>query len=453
MKTHHLIIVSTALFLVLFYNENLGINLSLLGVFYALLTFYKTPERNKTKVFLGLLVTSILSSVAFAWFGDFPSFLALSISLLLLDLKSKSKELNSIFFIPVLITNLFTFVCRFFNFKDWFPVGKSESKLQKLIAIVLIPSFFIVVFFAIYTYGSNQFATFFSNFEWNVNFLQAFALAALGFFIAFNYWNFTIERFLYKLNHQFKNEFVNEDKTQNPTFSFLDLDFERLSGVISLMALNLMLVFFILSYNYEQFFEVKKISSDLSIDTHERVNSVILSIVMAIIVILFYFKSNFNFDKKAGLLKLSAKIWIVLNIILVISASFKNTEYIAALGLTYKRMGVYAFLILSIIGLIMTFIKIQKQKTNAFLVNQMFWYFYGTILVCSFVNWGGFATAYNIDHKKGDYFFLNSLNFNDQLLETNFPNEYQPKYNYQTEQLENASFLSKILYYESLSKD
>ena len=62
---------------------------------------------------------------------------------------------------------------------------------------------------------------------------------------------------------------------------------------------------------------------------------------MAIVVIMFYFKGSFNFDKMQ-ILKILAQIWFSCNAILVISA-LKNTEYIYYLGLTYKRLGVYAF--------------------------------------------------------------------------------------------------------------
>jgi hypothetical protein len=123
-----------------------------------------------------------------------------------------------------------------------------------------------------------------------------------------------------------------------------------------------LLVFFIITYNYEQFYEVSKTPNQLSEETHERVNAVIMSIIMAILVIMFYFKSDFNFDPKAGLMKILAKIWIFLNAVLVLSAAVKNYEYIISYGFTYKRLGVFAFLLLSLVGLALTFLKIQKKK-------------------------------------------------------------------------------------------
>jgi hypothetical protein len=82
------------------------------------------------------------------------------------------------------------------------------------------------------------------------------------------------------------------------------------------------------------------------------VGAVILSIIMVILVIMFYFKSAFNFDPKAKLMQLLAKsmAWTKYTVLLF-SAMMKNTEYIVNYGLTYKRLGVYAFLILATIGL------------------------------------------------------------------------------------------------------
>jgi hypothetical protein len=454
MKTHKLILLTTAIFIVLFYEENLGLNLGILGIVYALLLLFKTPARNKTRTFLLLFLCSILSSVAFAWYGDYISFWALFTSVFLLAFKSKNKDLKTIFVIPVFFVNFFTFICRAFKFEDWLPKRNTSGILQKFISIVLIPAFFIIIFIAIYTSGSTHFAHFFSNLEFNFNFWELLFLACLGFFIAFNIWNFKVERLFYKQNHFLKNDFINAEKIQKPTFHFLEINAERNSGIVSLLALNILLIVFIFTFNYEQFLEIPKNADQLSIETHERVNAVILSIIMAIAVIIFYFKGHFNFDKKGKSLKILSKIWIFLNAILVISAMAKNLEYNDVLGLTYKTLGVYAFLILSLIGLIITFIKIQKQKTNAFLFNQMFWYFYGTILVCSFINWGGIITANN---RKRTDFALNFhriaisfsekqlLKYADEKKDIKLKAEILDKVKREKEK----TFLSKTLYYET----
>jgi len=455
MKPYQLILLTTTLFITLFYGETMGINFGILGIAYALLTFFKTPERNRTKIFFVVFSTSILASFAFAWYGDFASFLAVFTSLFLLSLKSKSRDLKSILVIPVFALNFVTFIYRFFKFDQWFPKRNTSGIGQKLISTVLIPLFFILVFFGIYSWGSEHFSRLFTDFKFDFNFWEFFALGCLGFFIAFNFWNFELYNFFFKWNHDLKNDFLNEDKTPKPTYSFLDIDAERTSGMVSLLALNVLLIIFIITFNYEQFIEIPKTPNQLSAETHERVNAVILSIIMAIAVMMFYFKGNFNFDKKANSLKIFAKIWIFLNVVLVISALIKNTEYVIGFGLTYKRLGVYAFLILSMIGLIITFTKIRKQKTNAFLFNNMVWYFYGTILAAGFINWGGIITSNNM--KRSDFalnFHKTSINFSEKQL-LKFADKTKDE-NLKKEILRNAesdkkkSFLSKIIYYETL---
>jgi hypothetical protein len=455
MKTHHYIFLTAALFVIVFYDQDMGLNLGILGIVYALLTWYKTPERNRTRTFLILFVTSILSSFAFAWFRDFPSLLAVVSSLLLLGYRSKNRKLKILFLIPVFIINSFTALFRFFSFDSWLPKKNISGVWQKTLAFILIPLLFISIFFGIYSVGSNHFAAVFRDYELDINIWQVLVLSVLGFFIAFNYWNYAVERLIYKKNSLLDDNFPDNYKIQKSTYSFLDLDAERTSGVISFFCLNILLVFFIITYNYEQFYEISKTPVQLSEETHERVNAVIMSIIMAVLVIMFYFKSGFNFDPKAKLMKLLARIWIILNAILVFSAALKNYEYIISYGFTYKRLGVFAFLLLALIGLALTFIKIQKKKRNAFLFNTMIWYFYGTILACSYVNWGGIITSQNM--KRKDFavnYHFEQINFSERGLlkyaEEKNDLQLKKKVLEKAKQEKSKPFLSKILYFETL---
>lgn len=455
MKTHHYIFLTAILFVIVFYDQDVGLNLGILGIIYAVLTLLKTPEKNKTKTLYVLLGTSILSSIAFAWFGDFPSFIAVVSSLLLLGYKSKNRRLKILFLIPVFIVNCCTSFCRFFSFDEWLPKKNVPGLWQKTLAFILIPLVLVSVFFGIYSAGSNHFAALFTDYELDINLWQVFCLSVLGFFIAFNYWNYAVEKLIYKNNHFLDNDFQKDSRIPKATYSFLDLSAERMSGVISFVLLNILLIFFIITYNYEQFYEAGKTPVQLSEETHERVNAVIMSIIMAILVIMFYFKSGFNFDPKAGLLKILTKIWIFLNAILVVSAALKNYEYIINYGFTYKRLGVLAFLLLSLVGLTLTFIKIQKQKRNIFLVNTMVWYFYGTILVCSYFNWGGFITSQNM--KRKDFvvnYHLTSINFSEKALlrYADEKNDLKLKKALQTKVKKETSktFLSKIIYFQTI---
>ncbi|ULT43430.1 DUF4173 domain-containing protein [Niabella defluvii] len=102
---------------------------------------------------------------------------------------------------------------------------------------------------------------------------------------------------------------------------------------------------------------------------HERVYVLILSIVMAIAVIMIYFQGLLNFDTQSHLLKKLSFLWIGLNVLLILTVFFRNLEYVAAYGLTFKRIGVFLFLLLSLLGLFTTWIKLKKKK-DQYIFNQ-----------------------------------------------------------------------------------
>ena len=459
MKKHQIILACSIIFTLLFYNESIGVNLAIFGLILTGSICYFFQDRFTDRSHLILVVTSVLSCMAFAWYGDFVSFLALAISILFLQFKIQESKLKIVQVFPLIFLNAFASIGRIFIFSQWLPERKIHNNFaKKLVAYFIIPTIFIIVFFTAYSFGSSHFSSLLTDYTLDIDIVEVILIGVLGFYISFSFWNYWVPEVCYEKNELLDSDFKNiaEIKSQN-TFSFLDIDFERKSGEITLVLLNFLLVVFIITYNYEQFFEVIE-KSNLSADTHERVNSVIFSIIMAVGVIMFYFKGGFNFDKKAANLKKLAKIWIVLNGLLIVSTIIKNSEYISVFGLTYKRLGVYAFLILAIIGLVFVFRKITKQKTNAYLANQMVWYFYGTVLLCSFVNWGNLITTYNIAvNKCVEPIFLSRLNFNDEARREYFSKLHldgqliEIRKEEEIDEYQNKTFLSKALYYEFLN--
>ncbi|KIA85193.1 DUF4173 domain-containing protein [Flavobacterium sp. AED] len=460
MKKHHLILACSMVFTLLFYKETVGVNLAIFGLVLTGMICYFFQERFTSRLHLGLVITSILSCSAFAWYGDFVSVLALSMSVLFLQFKTHEVKLKIVQIFPIVFINGFASLGRILMFSQWLPKKEIKNDFaKKLIAYFIIPALFITVFFVVYAFGSEHFSSLFTDYTLDLDVLEVFLIALLGFYISFSFWNYWVPDICYDFNSKLDNDFSSEARMEHQqTFSFLDLDFERKSGEITLVLLNCMILIFIGTYNYEQFFEENVVAS-LSAATHERVNAVIFSIIMAVGVMLFFFKNGFNFDKKARHLKLLSKIWIALNGVLIISTIIKNIEYVAAFGLTYKRLGVFAFLLLAIVGLLITFWKIYKQKTNAYLFNKMIWCFYGTILLCSFINWGNIITNYNISVNKGvEPIFLSGLNFNDEtrrdyfLLKKLDGKEIELSKEEQISDRKSEKFLSKALYYEFITK-
>ena len=449
--------IGTLSFVFLFYNQDIGINATLTGVLIWFLLYKKSIKHKNKKEFWFLSGCIFLSAFSFAWYGDAFSFFALFISVIVLGFQSQYPKINIILYPFLWFLNYAGFIFKFFSFKYWLPKKIAGNNFfKKFLALVAIPSFFVIIFIAVYTSGSDTFYSFFKNIPLDFNFFQILFLGCFGFFLFFNLWFVFIPRAFIKMNGQLGVNFsTGKQINLKPTFSFLEIDFERKSGEISLILLNILLIFFIITYNYEQFFSTAK-TATLSDEIHQRVATIIFSIIMAIGVIMFYFKSSFNFDKRAGLLKKLSYVWIILNALLIVSAFIKNTEYVSVLGLTFKRIGVYIFLCLSLAGLFITYLKLQFRKTNIFLLNSMLRIFFITFIITSCINFSWIVTKYNITFQKNDDTeYLKRLDFNKQILYNVYKNDpsWQTYFDNQKEIIKwqkSKGILSWNLYFQSL---
>lgn len=136
-------------------------------------------------------------------------------------------------------------------------------------------------------------------------------------------------------------------------------------------------------------------AADMATNLHEGTNLLILSIILSIVVILIFFRRNLNFYPRSRLVGL-ASAWILQNMVLGISVILLNWFYISQYGLTYRRIGVYFFLVLVMAGLVFIRIKVRKKKTNWYLIKMNAWVFYFAFLVLSLVNWDYLIIRYNL---------------------------------------------------------
>lgn len=417
MKKNLFFFVSVVAFVALFYNQSPGLNISFFGLMTWLFLLGTTPTAKRTSMFWLLSATCFLSIGAFAWYGDFISFAALFLSLLLTGFKARYPRLNVLVVPFNTAFNYATFIFRVLTPQKWLGVRlSSDGILKKAISYVLIPGALAAVFIGVYTAASDKFASLFAvNLQFD--FFQLAVLTALGFFLMFNFFYPSVPKMFIACNGYLKDDFSDGFvQKRNKGFHLLDVVSQRRSGEISLILLNAVLVFFIIVYGMEQLGKGSS-SGTLSSEVHERVYVLILSIVMAIAVIMIYFQGLLNFDAQSGLLKNLSFVWIGLNVLLILTVFFRNMEYVAAYGLTFKRIGVFIFLILSFLGLFTTWVKLKNRKTNIFLINRMVWTAFCVLVVSCLINWSWIVTAYNISHfSDPDWKYLESLDYNKKLL-------------------------------------
>jgi len=366
MKKQFLIFISTILFAVLFYDQELGANLSIFALILLIAQIDMQPKLLHDKRAMILAFCVVATGFSNAWLLSVVTVLSVVVSSFVFRYYVVDPKMK-------LISNAFNFVlswpafvARIFLIDQWFEFKKEDSKktLVTIFSYVILPFCILSVFFGLYVSSSDMLSEWYNRYEWNIDGLIIFTII-FGFYISFVFWHIKIFDFIKIIDQNLKFNFTKEQQTnQNPSFNFIPLDFEVRSGIITLVSLNCMLLFFVIVFNVENAQQTIQHISEYSSRTHSQIYLIITSVFLAMVVVLFFFKDALNFIKNNTWLLRLTKIWIGLNGFLIASAFYQNSVYINAMGLTYKRLGVYLFLILCIIGLIYLFLKIHQKKNK-----------------------------------------------------------------------------------------
>lgn len=190
---------------------------------------------------------------------------------------------------------------------------------------------------------------------------------------------------------------------------------EKLAAILMFTVLNLLLLILnCTDINYLFIKSVLPYGLTLADYVHNGVGAVITSIILAILLILFYFRGKLNFDDESKSIKVLTYIWIIQNILLVLMTMFKNDQYINVYALTYKRIGVYFYLLFAIIGLIFTAYKLHARKTSWFLIKCNAMAIYLVLITSCMLNWNAIVTNYNLKNTTTpDYQYLCDLGYDN----------------------------------------
>jgi hypothetical protein len=195
----------------------------------------------------------------------------------------------------------------------------------------------------------------------------------------------------------------NRKSTKGYAFKFgelyKELKNEYRSGVIMVLLVNLLLLivngidihWIWFNFDYEK-------AGNLAQFVHEGTYLLILSILIAIGIILYFFKGNINHLKNNRNLKSLTYLWIFQNMILAFSVALRNYHYIHQHGIAYKRIGVILFLILVIIGLVSLALKIRDKKSAFYLFRVNSWSLYFVMIAMSLFDWDMIIVHNNVNH-------------------------------------------------------
>ena len=411
-KTDIILIISTITYSLLFYQQEIGINLTLFNLVLVGGLLFTKPEILKNKIALFVLLGTIISAFNVTMQNTLLAVILNVFSLIALaglSINPKSSlliaTLNSVysFFTSILLRTI-----EKFEAKNTVNLGFIGKVTFQKIKMVLIPLAIISVFISLYASANPLFQSLIDKINLDFISWQWIQFTAIGFLVLFGFFYQSYIPTLSDADKLAKNNLTRIRKKRQFT-NLIGLKYEYKSGWILLLLLNVLLfVFNGLDINFLLFSETPvTVQSEY---LHQGVNTLITSIILAILVILYYFRRNLNFYKNNNGLKVLAYLWVSQNAILVITTLAKNANYIAHDGLTYKRIGVYVFLFLTFIGLVTTFIKVHKIKSNWFLIRINSILFYGIFIIGTFFNWDGIITNYNLQNTENiDIDYLTSL--------------------------------------------
>ncbi len=428
------VILATIAFNLLFWKEGMGVNtliftlLLILGIF----IIDKEIFRNRTMQIITLGTIMFACSVVLN--NSLFSKVLFVISFILMAGFSQQQSVK--FLGSGFVIGLWSFMETPFKIINNLPEVKGiKINWWKNIKLFFIPMVVVSLFFLVYCLANQKFAMIFINtldsiFEFlsdlEISWVRLLFIL-LGFCIAGG--------LLLKNKKQFSiddnNENIERKKEKRivaPLFahSFMALKNEYKIGLITIFSLNvLILLVNITDVQHLWFADVESFNIwELKGFVYQGTYVLILSIVMAMAVLIYFFRENLNFYPNNKILKIGAYIWIAQNAILALSVGIRNYRYIEYYGVAYKRIGVFIFLSLTFIGLLTMLSKVKNKKSIHFLLHKNAWVWYAVFLLVSFVNWDLMISEYNIQATYGseidlDYLFNDVSDKNIYLLEEN----------------------------------
>ena len=417
MKTKPISILLLALgFSTLFYNQNLGLNLSIFSILIAAFSAYNRPEILKNKTWISALIASQLANLSLIYYGNTLSIIAVTLSTLILAGISLNKQTSV--FTALLQGGSSLLVAPFKHYSKielWIiNQEKKPAKWRKLFLTIIVGGI-LTVFLLLYR-SSNPIFEAWTN-KINLNFIS-FP------WLMFTFWGAWISYALIQpITHQYFGQFDNKarqkiKKTEENDVSILEykinLSDEIFLAKWTLITLNIMLLVVNIGdlnfvFNGHQLPENVSFASYL----HRGVGTLIFTIVLSIALILVFFRGNLNFQENNKVLKSLALIWIFQNMVLLFAVLVKNHLYIESYGLTYKRIGVYTYTFLTALGLISTILKIVQNRENSYIFLFNGWSFFLTLMVATLINWDNMIIQNNKKFDAEiDIFYLLSLSDN-----------------------------------------
>jgi len=400
---HYFKLILTLVFALLFYKQSPGLNTL---IFSSLLIISLICLKNKqSKHPFAVYLLLLLSAASVFLYGN--SLSLFSFFILFIVLSGQMAFLNApmaFAMMPGLINTISAFpyqVVKFMGKKTQAGKGQISSdriffKLLKLLLIMLV----VFVFFMLYLHASAGFSRLVNTVDFKFPNIYFWLILLLGAFCTHAILHHAGKSILRYLMPKSSEHIDPKKYLEHPTSSSwisigtsLFIALNILSIVVLVSDLSFVLSGTLGNQNPSFYSEI----------VHEGVWSLIISVLLAMALLFIFFEGRINFIPGKQRIKRLAYAWIICNIFLILLTFYKNGLYIQELGMTYKRIGVWYYLLASVIGLIILYLKIARDKNILYAIRKTVPIYLFILVISSFMPWEIAVTNYNLAEaeKKG----------------------------------------------------
>lgn len=431
-KRTMLFIMLLAVYNFFFWQEAFGLNAVIFTVLLTGSLLYLNPEGIKNKYVIVSLAAMFISCALVLIHNSAFSNFSLFITGITFTGFVHQKQVSSVF--TAFSTAGLSFFMFPYNIIEGLKKSGNKYKVMRYVfksfKLAVIPVIILIIFYSMYAYSNPLFNSYSETFLGTINdFLfnffkyypfERFAFIFLGLIIVMGIlYNVNITafkeldlKFLSFLKRDKLNKLVMKTGAQKYRPAIIQIGLlkpknlslisEFKTGIMLLVMVNLLLLclniidikFLWFGFNFADV-------TNIAYYVHNGTYMLIFSILLSMAILLYLFRGNINFYSRNSPLKFLAYLWIFQNAVMASSVALRNIYYMEYYyALSYKRIGVMIFLLLSFIGLVTMVLKIKDRRTtfNIFKINAAA--VFVVMLLISVFNWDIEIAKFNLTNPK-----------------------------------------------------
>jgi hypothetical protein len=398
MKRHDwFLVIATLSFSFLFYKEQAGLNFLLFSCIVIGCLVGLHPPLWRMKSWWYFTACHLVTACCVFYHTSTLSSFAYIVSLLVLTSKSVSlfqSVIMSMFFgvysVAASVVLIILDIVKRFEFNN--TENKSVFPLKKMITIG-VSGVIVVFFFLLYQHANPLFneATKYINFDWLS--IEWCFFTLWGFLVAYGLLKSKTIHPLANADRHYNSKILKQESY--PTTYFDELLIVKWVFIL----LNVMLLVLNVLDVYQLYINPQLPKGiTLSDFVHQAIGSLIFSIVLALTMISICFRGELNFLEKVKPIRYLIYGWVAQNVMMIISAIVRNWWYIDVYALTYLRIGVFVYLGMALVGLILTAYKIKTLQRVWALTRLNIGTWFLALCLSTMVDWDKLIADFNLLH-------------------------------------------------------